>query len=72
MKTCIDCGKKISKYAMLRLAMTYKPFFDVSNGKALCVDCHEKYRIEARRDNQVAPKENISKNADNSEMSLPM
>jgi len=43
------------KDTLVRLAITYKPFFDVSNGKAVCQSCHEKYRIEARRDNHSAP-----------------
>lgn len=38
---------------LVRLAMTYKPFFDVSNGKTLCEPCHEKYRVEAKRDTHL-------------------
>lgn len=30
------------KETLLRLARTYKPFFDLSNGRTLCVDCHKK------------------------------
>jgi hypothetical protein len=41
------------KDVLIRLALTYKPFFDVSNGRAVCKECHEKYRIEARRETQA-------------------
>lgn len=30
------------KETLVRLARTYKPFFDLSNGRTLCVDCHKK------------------------------
>lgn len=38
------------KDTLVRLALTYKPFYDVSNGKALCEKCHENYRRESRVD----------------------
>ncbi len=28
------------KETLIRLAITYKPFWEISNGKTLCVDCH--------------------------------
>jgi 5-methylcytosine-specific restriction endonuclease McrA len=40
------------KETLIRLAVNHKSFFDVSNGKALCVTCHEKYRKEAFGDTQ--------------------
>lgn len=30
------------KETLTRLAMNYKPFWDINNGKTLCVDCHSK------------------------------
>lgn len=30
------------KETLVRLARTYKPFFDLSNGRTLCVECHKK------------------------------
>lgn len=35
------------KDTLIRLALNHKPFFDISNGKTLCKDCHEEYRKEA-------------------------
>ena len=30
------------KETLIRLAMIYKPFWDISNGQTLCKDCHKK------------------------------
>jgi len=34
------------KETLVRLAITYKPFWDILNGKTLCKDCHKKYKIK--------------------------
>jgi hypothetical protein len=32
------------KETLARLAITYKPFWDVDNGETLCKKCHGKYK----------------------------
>jgi 5-methylcytosine-specific restriction endonuclease McrA len=39
------------KETLARLATSYEPFFDVSNGKALCLKCHKR----PGRDNRKTP-----------------
>lgn len=29
------------KKTLIRLAITYKPFWDINNGRVLCRDCHK-------------------------------
>ena len=36
------------KEVLIRLSFTYKPFWEVSNGKTLCIDCHEKTESYSR------------------------
>jgi len=38
---CIECDKE----TLVRLAITYEPFWDIDNGETLCIDCHNKTKI---------------------------
>jgi 5-methylcytosine-specific restriction endonuclease McrA/transposase len=43
------------KYTLVRLAMKYRPFFEVSNGKTLCEECHFKtdnYGFKSKKENK--------------------
>ena len=33
------------KETLVRLAFTYKPFWDIDNGKTLCEECHNKTKV---------------------------
>jgi hypothetical protein len=36
------------KETLVRLATTYQPFWDISNGKTLCEDCHDKIKHKVK------------------------
>jgi len=40
------------KEILIRLAITYKPFWDIANGKTLCKDCHKKQLLPQERNLQ--------------------
>lgn len=50
----LDVGK--DKEQLYRLAIKYKPFFDISNGITYCTDCHikmDKYRGKRKMTNEI-------------------